>query len=54
MELTRVATDFACQRVCLVAVQHLLLLAAPKGVTLGTYAGPFTKQLKLVRALGVR
>jgi len=37
-----------------IAVQHLLPLAAPKGVTLRAYAGLITKQLKLMRALGVR
>ena len=37
-----------------IAVQRLLPLAPPKGVTLGSYAAFITKQLKLLRAFGVR
>jgi len=37
-----------------IAVQHLLPLAPPKRVTLSSYAALVTKQLKLMRALGVR
>jgi succinate-semialdehyde dehydrogenase/glutarate-semialdehyde dehydrogenase len=37
-----------------IAVQRLLPLSPPKGVTLASYAGFITKQLKLMRAFGVR
>ena len=37
-----------------IAVQRILPLAPPKGVTLEAYAGFITKQLKIMRAFGVR
>jgi succinate-semialdehyde dehydrogenase / glutarate-semialdehyde dehydrogenase len=37
-----------------IAVQRLLPLSPPKGVTLASYAGFITKQLKLMRAFGLR